>query len=569
MSTGTSDVQTISDVTIDPTSTGATEFDMTSTLYLLDGGGADDDGFSMSINLNGSQLVEDRIDVALVIDTSGSAKNDSGTDFDGDGSEDSILEAELTAALEVFDSYIDAGYEGDDVVLSLVSFAKDSDGHGYYTLDERDEFVAKLEEIQTAGAKGTTDFDDALNEVSAAFADAGADPDGTNLVIFMSDGKPNESSDSDIVQAAGNLEDEYNAVIHGIGIGSGSSLAKLDLLDNTTSGAVYADTGDDLTDLIVQPLTEADFLRFEIEIEGVDSNGDPMIQSITLEEGDPSVILTSTGWSVQNLDIDPEFVAPQDLTVTVTGVFAEDPSDAGSGEQELQTVHNIPLVICFTPGVMILTPGGVVPVETLRVGDAVVTCDHGVQAIRWVGSTHVPRSQLLQKPQLYPILIRQDALGPGRPNRDMRVSRQHRILIDDWRAALWFGEPDGILVPAVALINGDTIVEDTAPDGVTYIHLAFDTHEVIFADGIEAESFHPSRRMIAGMSPSQRAELLEIFPDLQSDGSDHAFDAARPNAKTSEARVLAMTPLSDPGRLPVDTAYWSDTSSTGNAHHSR
>ncbi|MAC81729.1 MAG: hypothetical protein CML66_27135 [Rhodobacteraceae bacterium] len=535
----TTDVQTVTDVEIDPDSNNPTSFDMTSTLYLLDDGSADDDGFQLSVDLQGSDSDHDRIDVAVVIDTSGSTADSSGSDFTGDGHDETILEAELIAALEVFDSYVDAGYEGDEVVISLVTFSSDADDRGYYTLDDRDDFVAMLEQIQQDGPGGQTDFDDGLEAAEDAFDAAGANPDGTNIVLFMSDGYPTQSSDYDIRHAAGDLEDSYNAVIHGIGIGENSSLSKLNLLDNTASGAVQVNTGEELTQIIVEPLTDADFLRFEIEIEGVDENGDPMTQKITLEEDNPAVVKTSLGWSVNKLEIDPNFAAPQDLTVTVNGIFAEDPADKGSGEQVITTVHNIPLCICFTAGVMILTPTGEVAIETLKVGDRVITRDHGVQAIRWIGATTLPVGYVNRTSSMRPILIRKDALGPDQPVRDMRVSRQHRILVRDWRADLLFGEPDGVLVPALSLVNDSTIREDHPTEDVTYIHMAFDGHEVVFADGVEAESFHPSERTVAGLSAAQRVELFALFPELEDGSVTHAFDAARPHLKGREGRVLA------------------------------
>lgn len=535
----TTDVQTVTDVEINPDSNNPSWFDMTSTLYLQDDGSADDDGFQLSIDLQGSDSDNDRIDVAVVIDTSGSTKDSSGSDFTGDGHDETILEAELIAALEVFDSYIDAGYTGDEVVISLVTFSSDADDRGYYTLDDRDEFVAMLEKIEDEGPNGRTNYEAALQSTEDAFDAAGADEDGTNIVLFMSDGEPNGSSDKDIRDAAGDLEDSYNAVIHGIGIGENSSLDKLNLLDNTSTGAVKVSTGEELAAIIVEPLTDADFLRFEIEVEGVDANGDPMTQKIVLEEDDDAVVKTSLGWSVNQLEIDPDFAAPQDLTVTVTAIFSEDPGDAGSGEQEITTVHNIPLCICFTPGVMIQTPTGEVPVETLEVGDLVITRDNGVRAIRWIGQTTLPVGYVNRTSSMRPILIRKGALGPDRPCRDMRLSRQHRILVSDWRAELLFGESDGVLVPALSLVNDNTVVEDHPTSDVTYIHMAFDSHEVVFADGIEVESFHPSERTVAGLTAAQRLELFALFPDLAAGTDTHAYDAARPNLKGREGRVLA------------------------------
>lgn len=67
--------------------------------------------------------------------------------------------------------------------------------------------------------------------------------------------------------------------------------------------------------------------------------------------------------------------------------------------------------------------------------------------------------------------------------------------------------------------------------------MAFDDHEVVYADGVETESFHPAERTVAHMSEAQRTELFTLFPDLQQ-GDGFAFDSARRQARGQEARVL-------------------------------
>jgi Hint domain len=296
-------------------------------------------------------------------------------------------------------------------------------------------------------------------------------------------------------------------------------------------------SGQELLDIVVAPLTEADFLRFEITIEGFDDAGNPQTQTITLPEGDPAVITTQLGWSIDCLPIDPIFSPGQNVTVTVNGIFAEDPGNPGSGEQVVTTQHEVTIVVCFTPGTRIVTPKGEIAVETLEVGDRVVTRDHGIQQIRWIGSTKVTRGRIATNASLRPILIRKGALGTDLPERDMRVSRQHRLLVRDWRAEVLFGEDDGVLVPAFALCNDKTITEERPTEDVEYIHIAFENHEIIYADGLEAESFHPADRTVAGLSEAQREELLTLFPQLAQD-SEFAYSIARDGVRGREARLF-------------------------------
>ena len=61
---------------------------------------------------------------------------------------------------------------------------------------------------------------------------------------------------------------------------------------------------------------------------------------------------------------------------------------------------------------------------------------------------------------------------------------------------------------------------------------------MVYADGIEAESFHPAARTVAGLGASQREELLELFPEL-ADGAEFAYSAARDELRGRTATILA------------------------------
>jgi len=529
------DQQTVTNVPINPDSNNPVEVDQNSFVQIEDNGGVDDDGFGVAGNVTVSDVPE-TVNIAVVIDTSGSTADSSGTDFNGDGTDETILEAELIAALTLFDSYVAAGYNPSDVNLSLVTYNASAEVRGSYDLNERDDFIDMLDDIRDAGPGGTTNYVAGLNSAGDAFASSGASPSDSNLVVFMSDGFPWPRG-QDISGAAQDLEDDWNPIINGIGIGENSSLNALNQLDNTTDGAEQVLSGQELSDVIVAPLVDTDFLRFEIVAEGFDENGDPVTETIVLNEGDSRITTTPAGWSFNGVELGAGFAAGTQVDVTVNTYFAEDPGDPGSGEQVVTTDHSFDVVICFTPGTRILTPEGEVDVAEIMAGDRVVTRDHGVQTVRWVGRRTLNRTQLTLAPQLRPVLIRAGALGPGQPERDMRVSRQHRVLVRDWRAEMMFGEEGGVLVPAHALCNDSTILPDREAETVTYIHLAFDRHEIVYADGIEAESLHPAEATVSGITEEQRAELLALFPDLAAPGS-HAFDTARRALRVRDGAAL-------------------------------
>ena len=198
------------------------------------------------------------------------------------------------------------------------------------------------------------------------------------------------------------------------------------------------------------------------------------------------------------------------------------------------TFSNIEQVIpCFTPGTMIACETGERRVEDLRPGDRVMTRDHGVQELRWVGRKLLGPAELAAEPKLQPVLIREGALGAGLPARDMRVSRQHRMLVSGPRAELLFGAEE-VLVQAEHLTHLPGVCH-AADRSVTYVHLLFDRHEVVLSDGTWSESFQPGDRTLAGMDGAAREELFALFPALASGGR---YPAARPTLKKFEAKLL-------------------------------
>ncbi|MAY88027.1 MAG: hypothetical protein CML02_15075 [Pseudooceanicola sp.] len=153
---------------------------------------------------------------------------------------------------------------------------------------------------------------------------------------------------------------------------------------------------------------------------------------------------------------------------------------------------------CFTTGCQIVTPRGAVDVADLAVGDRLCTMDNGFQTIRWIGRCRLPTAALADHPDFRPILIRRDAFGPGCPDRDIRLSPQHRVLARGSQSELLFGESE-VLVPIKKLINGTSILRDESLTDVTYHHILLDRHEVIWSDGLASESLlgdiesdHPS-----------------------------------------------------------------------------
>ena len=166
--------------------------------------------------------------------------------------------------------------------------------------------------------------------------------------------------------------------------------------------------------------------------------------------------------------------------------------------------------VCFTGGTQFETADGIVLIENIRPGDLLKTHDGRLVAVKWIWAKRWMAQDLRKNPKLWPVKIERHAFGKGIPHRAMYVSQHHRLLVSSRIAERMFGQPD-ILVPAKDLldIEGVTLVHDSA--SLTYYHILFDTHEVIWADGIPAESLFLGAEVLKSLSPEALEELCLIF----------------------------------------------------------
>lgn len=139
-------------------------------------------------------------------------------------------------------------------------------------------------------------------------------------------------------------------------------------------------------------------------------------------------------------------------------------------------------------------------------------------------------------PHLRPVRLRAGALGVGEPDEDLIVSPQHRLLIGGAPARDLFNA-DEVLVQAGDIVNGGSIITDSSMREVTYFHLLLERHEVLFANGIEAESFHPAFADMEALTDTQRAQLFDVLPDLARTVDDYG-PAARRTLSSAEAAIL-------------------------------
>ena len=234
-------------------------------------------------------------------------------------------------------------------------------------------------------------------------------------------------------------------------------------------------------------------------------------------------------WTYDLNDTNP-VVAALNTGDTLTDTFTVQLSDGGGTDTQVITITiQGTTPPCFTPGTLIATPQGQRPVERIVPGDMVLTRDHGARTVLWTG-----RRRVAAEGDLAPIAIAAGTLGN---RREIIVSPQHRVCIGGWAAELHCGAPE-VLVSAAHLVNGKTVRR--LPGGeVTYLHLMFDRHEMIWAEGMLTESFFPGGA-VAGEIARTEAELRQLFDDLPglAEGAAAAYCATRTEARVLRAALL-------------------------------
>lgn len=132
--------------------------------------------------------------------------------------------------------------------------------------------------------------------------------------------------------------------------------------------------------------------------------------------------------------------------------------------------------ICFAAGTGIATPEGDHAVETLGIGDEILSAAGGTIRVLWVGRQTV--SSVTTQAQM--VRIRAGALGGGLPHADLSVTADHGMVIA------------GHVITASALVNGgsiDWVSADDLPGSVTVYHVETEAHDVILANGAASETF--------------------------------------------------------------------------------
>lgn len=156
---------------------------------------------------------------------------------------------------------------------------------------------------------------------------------------------------------------------------------------------------------------------------------------------------------------------------------------------------------CYLKGTHIATPDGEVKIEALRTGDKVMTANGGVATVKWVGYRTLYRRSIpaSHAAKAFPILFKRDSLADNVPHRDLMVSPWHHLFFD------------GMLVPAFALVNGKTIVQQLDMPKFQYFHLELESFDILLAEGVPAESYVDT----GNRSMFQNASTVSLRADFE------------------------------------------------------
>jgi hypothetical protein len=225
--------------------------------------------------------------------------------------------------------------------------------------------------------------------------------------------------------------------------------------DDTLNGT-EAQTGFDITGSAVEGAGQT----ITIQIFDVTGGGHSQLGS------DLSSTVQGDGtWSV-SVPAAEGFSPNHSYSVEAIGI-ADGAGNAGNASHSFAADSTVP---CYCRGTLILTESGDVVIENLAIGDRVVTASGERRPIRAYDFNAGNQSIL-------PIRIDAGAISDGVPTRDLYVSPEHAIYLDQ------------LLLPARLLVNGTTIHHLRFAGRVEYFHIELETHDIIYANGLTAETF--------------------------------------------------------------------------------
>lgn len=157
--------------------------------------------------------------------------------------------------------------------------------------------------------------------------------------------------------------------------------------------------------------------------------------------------------------------------------------------------------VCLANGSRITTAKGERLIESLQVGDLILTKDRGLRPLLLIESQAIPVAQQVLWDHQRPIKIAKGSFGRNRPRCDLYVSQQHCVLLRHAHCER--------LARAKHLVGREGITTSSPRPFLRYYHLLFDRHELIRADGLWVESLYLGPEALGSLSPATLAKIRQ------------------------------------------------------------
>ncbi len=164
-----------------------------------------------------------------------------------------------------------------------------------------------------------------------------------------------------------------------------------------------------------------------------------------------------------------------------------------------------------------MADGTLRPIETLQVGDKVLTRDSGMRPIQWIGQTTMRATG-----SFAPVVICKGALHN---ENDLVLRPDHRLFVYQRIDHAGVGRSE-VLIKARQLIDGDTVIRRHG-GFIDYFQLVFDEHYIIYAEGIAAESHLVDPRTRIALPQEAAARNHAHLPHLDYEVKDNLIPTDR------------------------------------------
>jgi autotransporter passenger strand-loop-strand repeat protein len=461
------------------------------------------ESFVTQVNSAGVEFLSAGTAYSTTVDSGGTEVVSGGAAYDTTVNSDGLL---IVSGGAAFSTIVASG--GSESVSSGAAFSTTVENGGTEVVSAGETYATTVNSGGAAFVSGGVAYDTTVNDGGVVIvADSGL---ADNTTIDAGGAMAVQSGGyayAPLIEASGTL-----ALSAGAGVSSGIEFAGasglLDIAGTTMPGATIA--GFAATDAI------------DLQDVAPGSAASATFDSAT------DVLSVSAGGQVYALELSGGFGG---AAFVVTG-------DGGSG--------SLVRVGCFAAGTRIATPSGDLPVESLSIGQAVLSPWGEAMNVRWLGFRHVDCARHPRPEDVWPVRVRANAFRPGVPARDLFLSPDHAIFL----------APPGlrpVLVPVRCLIDGASVTQEQRGE-ITYWHVELERHAVLLAEGLPCESFLDTGNRAAFANGGPAVQLHPTFA-----AAEWQARACAPQVRGGPVLDWARALLAERRRAASEPPYLGET----------